>query len=155
VFLRSVKAAHGQHEYLRLVESFRVGDKVKQRIVAHLGRKDLLAPHLDALIRLLQDDAAPPRWLPADQISTPRASTWGPILAARRLFEKLSLGSILDAGRPPLRHGSRCRNASFFCWPIASRAPAVNMLWRSGWTISTCALCREAAGHRRGNSTAG
>jgi len=105
VFLRSVKAANGQHEYLRLVESFRVGDKVKQRIVAHLGRKDLLAPHLDALIRLLQDDSAPPRWLPADQVSTPRASTWGPILAARHLFEKLSLGSILDAGRSSLRHG--------------------------------------------------
>ena len=105
MFLRSVKAANGQHEYLRLVESFRVGDKVKQRIVAHLGRKDLLAPHLDALIRLLQDDSAPPRWLPADQVSTPRASTWGPILAARHLFEKLSLGSILDAGRSSLRHG--------------------------------------------------
>jgi len=105
VFLRSVKAANGQHEYLRLVESFRVGDKVKQRIVAHLGRKDLLAPHLDALIRLLQNDAVPPRWLPADQVSTPRASTWGPILVARRLFEKLSLDTILDAGHPSLRHG--------------------------------------------------
>jgi len=48
VFLRSVKAPNGYHEYLRLVESFRDGDKVKQRIVAYLGRKDLLAPHLDA-----------------------------------------------------------------------------------------------------------
>ena len=47
MFLRSVKAPNGRHEYLRLVESFR-DDKVKQRIVAHLGRKDLLAPHLDA-----------------------------------------------------------------------------------------------------------
>ena len=105
MFLRSVKAANGQHEYLRLVESFRVGDKVKQRIVAHLGRKDLLAPHLDALIRILQDDATQPRWLPADQVSTPHASTWGPILVARHLFEKLSLGTILDADRSPLRHG--------------------------------------------------
>jgi hypothetical protein len=54
LFLRSVKAPNGRHEYLRLVESFREGDKVKQRIVAHLGRKDLLAPHLDTLVRLLQ-----------------------------------------------------------------------------------------------------
>ena len=38
MFLRSVKAPNGRHEYLRLVESFREGDKVKQRIVAHLGR---------------------------------------------------------------------------------------------------------------------
>jgi transposase len=105
LFLRSVKAANGHHEYLRLVESFRDGDKVKQRIVAHLGRKDLLAPHLDALIRLLQDDSATPRWVSLDDLATPRASSWGPILVARHLFDKLSLGSILDARRPPLRHG--------------------------------------------------
>jgi transposase len=105
LFLRSVKAANGRHEYLRLVESVRDGGKVKQRIVAHLGRKDLLAPHLDALIRLLQDETVPPRWVSVEEISTPRASSWGPILVARHLFDKLSLGSILDAGRSPLRHG--------------------------------------------------
>jgi hypothetical protein len=105
VFLRSVKAPNGRHEYLRLVESFRDGDKVKQRVIAHLGRKDLLAPHLDALIRLLQSDQAAPRWVAVDDISTPRASTWGPILVARHLFDKLSLGSILDADQPLLRHG--------------------------------------------------
>jgi len=105
LFLRSVKAANGRHQYLRLVESFRDGDKVKQRIVAHLGRKDLLAPHLDALIRLLQDESAAPRWVSLDDLATPRASSWGPILVARHLFDKLSLGAILDAHRPPLRHG--------------------------------------------------
>ncbi len=104
-FLRSVKAPNGRHAYLRLVESFRDGDKVKQRIVAHLGRKDLLAPHLDALIRLLQDESSAPRGIPAADVSTPRASTWGPILVARQWFEKLSLGAILDAGGKSLRHG--------------------------------------------------
>ncbi len=105
MFLRTVQAPNGRHQYLRLVESFREADKVKQRIVAHLGRKDLLAPHLDALIRLLQDESSPPRWIPAAELSTPRASTWGPILVARHLFEKLSLGTILDAGRKSVRHG--------------------------------------------------
>ncbi len=105
MFLRSVKAANGRHEYLRLVESFRDGDKVKQRIVAHLGRKDLLAPRLGSLIRLPQDESSAPQWIPAAQVSTPRASTWGPILVARHLFEQLSPGSILDAGRQPLRRG--------------------------------------------------
>jgi transposase len=113
VFLRSVKAPNGRHEYLRLVESFREGDKVKQRTIAHLGRKDLLAPHLDALIRLLQDESAAPRWVSVDDISTPRASTWGPVLVARHLFDKLSLGSILDAGRPRLRHGERLSERIF------------------------------------------
>lgn len=105
MFLRSVKAANGQHEYLRLVESYREGHKVKQRIIAHLGRKDLLAPHLDTLIRLLQEDSPASHWVPVEAISTPRASSWGPILVARHLFEQLSLGSILDAGQQPLRHG--------------------------------------------------
>jgi transposase len=105
VLLRTVQAANGRHQYLRLVESLRDGDKVKQRIVAHLGRKDLLAPYLDALIRLLQDEPSPPRWIPASELSTPRASTWGPVLVVRRLFEKLSLGAILNEGRRSLRHG--------------------------------------------------
>jgi len=105
MFLRSVKAANGRHEYLRLVESVREGDKVKQRVVAHLGRKDQLAPHLDALIRLLQDEAQNRRWVPVEDVSAPRASTWGPILVARHLFQELSLGSILDEHRPLRRHG--------------------------------------------------
>jgi hypothetical protein len=60
LFLRSVKAAKGRQEYLRLVENYREGDKIRQRVVLHVGRKDLLAPHLDALVRLLQADPGQP-----------------------------------------------------------------------------------------------
>jgi transposase len=105
VFLRSVKAAHGQHQYLRLVESYRAGEKVKQRVVLHIGRKDLLAPHLDALIRILQTDSETPRWIAAEQLSTPQAWTWGPVLVARHWFDALSLGAILDSTTKVLRHG--------------------------------------------------
>ena len=105
MFLRSVKAPNGHHQYLRLVESVREGKKVKQRVVAHLGRKDQLAPHLDALIRLLQDETQAPRWVPIQDVSAPHASTWGPILVARHLFHHLSLGTILDAELPLRRHG--------------------------------------------------
>ncbi|PYU25472.1 MAG: hypothetical protein DMG30_05825 [Acidobacteria bacterium] len=66
------------------MQSYREGDKVKQRIVAHLGRKDLLAPHLDTLIGLLQEESSSPHWVSVEQICTPRASTWGPILVARK-----------------------------------------------------------------------
>ncbi|MGH9891361.1 MAG: IS1634 family transposase, partial [bacterium] len=57
MFLRTVKAAGGkgvQHEYVRLVESYRENGRNKQRVVCNLGRKDLLAAHLDSLIRLLE-----------------------------------------------------------------------------------------------------
>src|ERR1700737_4308877 len=77
----------------------------KQRVVAHLGRKDQLAPHLDALIRRLQDESQAPRWVPIQDVSAPRASTWGPILVARHLFHHLSLGTILDGERRLRRHG--------------------------------------------------
>jgi transposase len=105
VFLRSVKAANGRHQYLRLVENFRQGDKIRQRVVLHVGRKDLLAPHLDALVRLLQADQQNPTWVSSDEVSTPQAWTWGPIRVARHLFDSLSLGPILDGTTPLLRHG--------------------------------------------------
>jgi len=112
MFLRSVKAANGRHEYLRLVENYRAGDKVRQRVVLHVGRKDLLAPHLDALVRLLQADQAGPAWVSAEQVSAPQAWTWGPVRVARHLFDSLSLGPILDGRTRVLRHGqSLCERA--------------------------------------------
>ena len=105
MFLRSVKAANGRHEYPRLVESYREGDKIRQRIVMHIGRKDLLAPHLDALVRVLQADQPAPAWVSAEQVAAPQAWTWGPVLVARHLFDSLSLGPILDGASQSLRHG--------------------------------------------------
>src|SRR3984893_17910400 len=91
----------------------------KQRVVAHLGRKDQLAPHLDALIRLLQDETQAPRWVPIQDVSAPRASTGGPIVVARHLFHHLSLGTILD-GEPPLRrHGQLAVRTHF---PVAGES---------------------------------
>src|SRR6516165_5100270 len=103
MFLRQARA--GFHTYLRLVENYRQGDRVRQRIVLHLGRKDLLAPHLDSLVRVLQADDPAPWWVAAGQLSTPQAWTWGPVLAARLLFNELGLGAVLDGPGPPLRHG--------------------------------------------------
>ncbi|MBI3695016.1 MAG: IS1634 family transposase [Acidobacteria bacterium] len=105
MFLRSVKAANGRHQYLRLVENYREGDKIRQRVVVHIGRKDLLAPHLDALVRILQADQPAPAWVSAPEVSAPQAWTWGPILVARHLLDSLALGPILDGTRKSLRHG--------------------------------------------------
>ena len=40
-------------KYIRLVEAYWENGRSKQRIIANLGRKDLLAPHLESLIELL------------------------------------------------------------------------------------------------------
>ena len=96
MFLRIVKAAGGkgvQHEYVRLVESYRDDGKVKQRLVASLGRKDLLVAHLPDLNRLLTgrpgDDAAA-------AIETVQALDWGVMLVARALWRELGLEQIID-----------------------------------------------------------
>src|SRR3954465_9935417 len=79
------------NEYVRVVEAYREGGKVKQRVVADLGRKDLLVELLPKLRRLLTGDAQDP--------ADPRfgeASTWGPVLVLRALFAQLGLREILD-----------------------------------------------------------
>ena len=48
------------HEYVRVVEAYREGGKVKQRVVAELGRKDLLVEVLPKLRRLLTGEAPDP-----------------------------------------------------------------------------------------------
>src|SRR3954469_84855 len=83
------------NEYVRVVEAYREGGKVKQRVVADLGRKDLLVEVLPKLRRLLSGDAGSE---PGDS-AEPRvadASTWGPVLVVRVLFDQLGLWSILD-----------------------------------------------------------
>jgi transposase len=99
MFLRTVKAAGGQgvqHEYVRLVESYREGSKSKQRVVCNLGRKDLLAAHLDALIRLLRGEPAAGR-VRTGPVQATDAWDWGPMLVARTLWRELALDRVLAA----------------------------------------------------------
>jgi transposase len=101
MYLRTVKARGGagvEHEYLRLVESYWEHGRAKQRVVATLGRKDLLAPHLDTLVRLLQGDRpTPAARVRADQVHPEQAACWGPMLTARTLWRELGLEAIVDA----------------------------------------------------------
>ena len=83
------------NEYVRVVEAYRDGGKVKQRVVADLGRKDLLIDILPKLKRLLTGDGGPEDSTPTDP-EVVDASTWGPLLVVRALFDQLGLWSILD-----------------------------------------------------------
>jgi transposase len=91
-----VRSSSGSiHEYIRIVEAYREDGKVKQRVVADLGRKDLLVEILPKLRRLLTGDAD----LEAGDSTTPQvgdASNWGPVLVVRALFDQLGLWAILD-----------------------------------------------------------
>jgi transposase len=100
MFLRTVKAAGGkgvQHEYVRLVEAYREDGTTKQRVVCNLGRKDLLATHLDALIRLLRGEPAPAGRIAAGPVHATGAWDWGPMLVARTVWRELGLDAVLTA----------------------------------------------------------
>lgn len=62
MYLRTtkVKRADGHtDEYIRLVESYWNHGRPRHRVICNLGRKDLLAPHAEALLQLLKGE--PPR----------------------------------------------------------------------------------------------
>ena len=97
MYLRAVKVRSSSgtlNEYVRVVEAYREAGKVKQRTLADLGRKDLLVELLPKLRRLLGGDTTNPEAADPDILD---ASTWGPALAVRALFDRLGLWGILDA----------------------------------------------------------
>jgi len=98
MFIRTVKVRSSNgtlNEYLRIVESYRHNGKVKQRVIADLGRRDVLTELLPKLRRLLEGTPQLHRELEGD-IEVVDAFTWGPVLAARQLFEDMGLWELFD-----------------------------------------------------------
>jgi len=104
MYLRTVRAkgADGvELEYVRLVEAYWENGQSKQRVVANLGRKDLLAPHLESLIKLLGGEKTKQvRASCPEPIEATAAACWGPVLVARALWSELGLEAIVDSLGP-------------------------------------------------------
>lgn len=99
MYMRTVKARGGrgvQYQYIRLVESYRENGHTRQRVVLNLGRKDILAPHLDSLVRILQGEGEADKWVRVADVSPDDGACWGPALAAGTLWRGLDLDTILD-----------------------------------------------------------
>jgi transposase len=104
-----IRSSNGTvNEYVRIVEAYREDGKVKQRVVADLGRKDVLLEMLPKLQRVLRGEIEPKDGS-AGGLKVIDASTWGPVLAVRTLFDQLGLWGILDRC---LRRG-RAKDVSF------------------------------------------
>ena len=115
MYIRTVKipSSNGTiNEYVRVVEAYRQDGKVKQRVIADLGRKDTLTALLPKLQRVLLGTPTPAGEDP-DAIQVLDASTWGPVLAVRALFEELGLWSILDDLLPRVKEGPAFADRSF------------------------------------------
>jgi transposase len=105
MYLRTVRAKGAQGvelEYIRLVEAYWENGRSKQRIIANLGRKDLLAPHLESLIELLGGGkkTKSSSLSCGERIEATLAACWGPMLVARSLWREFGLESILDGLAP-------------------------------------------------------
>ena len=102
MFLRVVRATVSKgvkRDYVRVVEAYRDdAGKTQHRTVINLGRRDLLAAHLDfdKLRRLLHGDAVAPDSVKREDVDALGAWDWGPMLAARALWSELGLDSTLD-----------------------------------------------------------
>ena len=75
--------------------AYRENGKVKQRIIADLGRRDLLAAMLPKLRRILEGTPTI-EGEHGDDIEVLDSFTWGPLLVVRQLFQQLGLWELLD-----------------------------------------------------------
>jgi hypothetical protein len=131
MFIRSVKVPSSSgtvHEYVRIVESVWEQGRVKQKVVANLGRRDVLDAVLPMLHRFLRGEDGPTNLAEQAALSGPvevmDASTWGPMLVARIC----STSSGCGKSWMPVAAGRSCclrkiltttgRAACWPCWPI-------------------------------------
>jgi transposase len=98
MFLRTtrVKRPDGKvDEYIRLVESEWNNGSPRHRVICYLGRKELLTPHAEALLRLLQGKE---KTKAVNREATAvGAWDWGVMLAARHFWQQLGLQEIIDS----------------------------------------------------------
>jgi hypothetical protein len=104
---RSVRDGH-TYEYLQVVRSFRDRGRVRQRVLATLGRKDVLVAsgELDGLIRSLVRFSQKLRVVEVARsqgLQARSARPWGPALVFGRLWERQGIGEELEALAAPRR----------------------------------------------------
>lgn len=103
MFLRAKRSAHGdrEYEYLQIVESYREQGKVRQRVLATLGRRDALVADgsLDALAMSMSKFSERLRVVQRirkDGLAAHTSRSWGPALVFGRLWEKQQMGAVIE-----------------------------------------------------------
>src|SRR5213594_156473 len=102
MYLRTtkVKRPDGKvDEYIRLVESYWNNGSPRHRVICNLGRKDLLAPHADALLRVLKGETETAA--KNKGVDAVGAWDWGPMLVARHFWQELDLERMMECLAKP------------------------------------------------------
>jgi hypothetical protein len=102
MFIRAKKGGNKKHphKYLQIVESYRIGRTVRQRVICTLGRLDRLqeSGEIDGLMRSLARFSETQRVLSASHsqdIDSCKAKLWGPALVFGRLWERQGMPQLL------------------------------------------------------------
>jgi transposase len=124
--ITKVKRPDGRiDEYIRLVESYWNDGSPRHRVICNLGRRDLLAPHAEALLQILRGESiATSKSHTADAVG---AWDWGPMLVARHFWQELGLERILDSlarDRGELADRALALVASRLCAPTSEHGMA-------------------------------
>lgn len=103
MFIRLKRSAHHGHayEYLQIVRSYRDDGRVRQQVLATLGRRDILvgSGELDALVRSLARFSERLRVVEkvrSEGLQAREARAWGPALVFERLWQREGLPPILQ-----------------------------------------------------------
>lgn len=125
----TVKRGENRYVYLRLVEAYRSDGKVRHRVIANLGREDLLktSGQLDQLAASFAR-LDPPPWGTRREV--------GPLLLVRHYLQRLGLVKIVDEaipqrGRAQLTHGEVV--AALIANRLSAPAPLYDV---AGWASS-------------------
>lgn len=102
MFFRAKKSGSNDnpHHYLQIVESYRDGKSVRQRVIATVGRLDHLkaSGQIDGLVKSLARFSETLRVISAardPRITTCKAKSWGPSLIFDRLWQQQGLPDLI------------------------------------------------------------
>jgi hypothetical protein len=102
MFIRTKRSAHNErtYEYLQIVRSYREGRKVRQQVVATLGRREVLlaSGQVDGLLKSLarfSDRLRVVETVRSSGLAAHTARAWGAALVFGRLWQRQGLPDIL------------------------------------------------------------
>src|SRR5918994_761809 len=118
VRVKTVTQDGRSYEYLQIVRAVRNGTRVRQELVASLGRRELLVAtgQLDQLLQALARFSTRLRVVEAakdERFVAREAKSWGPALVFGRLWEQQGLPEILDRLAAGRRFGFDVERAAF------------------------------------------
>ena len=93
--VNTVKKTNKTYHYLQILQSYRHQGRIRQRLVANLGRMDLLDQDLDKLVTALSKYCKN-RLIGPEHVQCRQALIWGPVLLARHLYQQVGLCKIIS-----------------------------------------------------------